>query len=230
MILSIIIPVYNEEKTIKNILEKVRRARLPAKKEIIVVDDGSTDNTKNILKKLKRKNKNIRLVFHKENKGKTAAIKTALKHIRGDFVIIQDADLEYDPADYRKLLNVLLKNERYDAVYGSRFLRPHRPKYYYLYLGNKLLSFITNLLYGSILTDIETCYKLFKTGVLKKIRLESKGFGFEPEITAKLLKRKLFIYEVPISYHPRSFAEGKKIKWKDGIISLYILIKLRFTK
>lgn len=230
MMLSIIVPVYNEEKTIKNILEKIQRARLPVKKEVVVVDDGSTDNTKNILRKLKEENKNIRLVFHKQNKGKTAAIKTALKRIRGIFVIIQDADLEYNPVDYRKLLNVLLKRERCGAVYGSRFLKPHRPKYYYLYLGNKLLAFITNLLYGSKLTDIETCYKLFRTEVLKKIKLESKGFGFEPEITAKLLKRKSCICEVPISYHPRSFAEGKKIKWKDGIISLYILIKLRFTK
>ncbi|MBL7147642.1 MAG: glycosyltransferase family 2 protein [Nanoarchaeota archaeon] len=230
MKLSIIIPTYNERDTILKILEKVYNVNINMEKEIVIVDDCSTDGTRDILKKSNIKD--IKVFYHNKNKGKCDAIKTGLKHASGDLIIIQDADLEYDPEDYKKLLNPILNNEA-DVVYGSRFLnRPYKSfkkyKSFILshYLGNKLLTLLTSLLYGYKITDMETCYKLFKKEIIKNIKLESKKFGFEPEITAKVLK-KYEIKEVPINFYPRNFEHGKKITWRDGLKAFYYLVKYR---
>lgn len=234
MILSIIVPVFNEEKTIKEILMKVHEVKLPdkIKKEIIVVDDGSTDNSK-----LKTKNselKDIKLIIHKKNLGKGAAIKSGLEVATGDYVIIQDADLEYDPQDYLKLLEpVLEKNAK--AVFGTRlknyplnFWGKNKTVLPMHLIANKFLTTLTNILYGSKLTDMETGYKLVEGGILKKIKLNSEKFDFEPEITAKVLKMKIPIVEVAIKANPRTYKEGKKIGWKDGLMAVWTLIKYRF--
>ncbi len=214
MKLSIIIPVYNERKTILEILKRVEKANLSdlcVEKEIIIVDDNSTDGTREILKKLK--GKNYKIIYHERNKGKGACIKTALKKVTGDYVIIQDADLEYDPEDYRKILECAMK-ENAQVVYGSRILNPKNKKSSFIYyLGGRIISFLTNLLYKTKITDEATGYKLFKTELIKSLNLESDGFEFCPEVTAKIAKRKIKIYEVPINYYPRSKKEGKKIKW-----------------
>lgn len=229
MKLSIIIPVYNEKNTILEILKKIETNNLTDlgfEKEIIIVDDGSTDGTLEILKGLE---KNYKIIYHPKNQGKGAAIRTGLKYATGDYTIIQDADLEYDPKDYKKLLECAIKNNA-QVVYGSRNLNP-KNKYSSLlyYLGGVFLTFLTNILYNAKITDEATGYKLFKTEFLKSIPLDSKGFEFCPEITAKIAKRKIKIYEVPISYYPRSIKAGKKIKWwKDGLKAAWALIKYRF--
>jgi glycosyltransferase involved in cell wall biosynthesis len=224
--LSIIVPVYNEEKTILPLLKKVKTVKLfGLKKQIIVVDDGSTDKTAEIL------NKTIipggKIIRHPKNLGKGAAIRTALPYTRGDVVIIQDADLEYDPADYKTVLAPLLEGSA-DVVYGSRFLGSRRVLLFWHYVGNTVLTFLTNLLYNTALTDMETCYKAFRGDLIRNIRLRSNRFDFEPEITAKILKRKCKLYEVPISYHGRDFEDGKKITWQDGCVALVCLIRYRF--
>jgi glycosyltransferase involved in cell wall biosynthesis len=228
--LSIIVPVYNEKKTILEILKRVENVNLEDlgfEKEIIIVDDGSTDGTREILKKLTSKYK---IIFHPKNKGKGSAIKSGLKKVTGDYVIIQDADLEYDPKDYRALLECAIKNQA-QVVYGSRTLNPkNRYSHFIYYLGGKFLSFLTSFLYGAKITDEATGYKLFKTELLKKISLESKGFDFCPEVTAKILKQRIKIFEVPISYYPRKKKEGKKIRVSDGLKAAFLLIKLRFAK
>jgi len=225
--LSIIIPCYNEEKTIEKILNRIEKARLPdnIKKEIIIVDDGSVDKTKEILSQLKEKYK---IIYHQKNQGKGAAIKTGLKYASGEYVIVQDADLEYDPRDYQALLECALKNNA-EVVYGSRRLNPHN-KYsaFSFYLGGRFLTRLTNVLYGTKITDEATGYKMFKTETIKNINLKSKGFEFCPEITAKIAKKKIKIFEVPINYYPRSKKEGKKINWKDGIEAVWTLIKYKF--
>lgn len=224
--LSIIVPVFNEEKTVLPLLEKVHKVKLLGlKKEIIVVNDGSTDQTAKVLKKVKIPNCSI--YHHEVNKGKGAAIRTAIPKTKGDFVIIQDADLEYDPADYKTVLALLL-NGQADVVYGSRFLGVHRSFLFWHYVGNKLLTFITNILYDTILTDMETCYKAFKGDIIRSIKLRSNRFDFEPEVTAKILKRHCKVFEVPINYNGRDFAEGKKITWRDGLVALVCLIRYRF--
>ena len=225
-ILSVVIPVYNEETTIEAILKKVEAVKLTdIKKEIIVVDDCSADRTAEILKKYQIKHKIIR---HPRNRGKGAAIRTGLKEISGDFAIIQDADLEYDPEDYPKLLKPLIDNKA-DAVYGSRFVGDdaHRVLYFSHYLGNKTLTALSNLLTNLNLTDMETGYKAFTKDAVHKIlpHLTSERFGIEPEITAQIAKLNLRIYEVGISYSGRTYAEGKKITWKDGLAAIWHIIK-----
>ncbi len=228
--LSVIIPVYNERKTIVEILRKVENVNLQDlgfEKEIIIVDDGSTDGTREILKKLTNKYK---IIFHAKNKGKGSAIKSGLRKATGDYVIIQDADLEYDPNDYKNLLECAIKNKA-QVVYGSRALNPkNRYSHFIYYLGGKFLSLLTSFFYGVKITDEATGYKLFKTDLLKKIPIQSEGFDFCPEITAKILKQKIKIFEVPINYYPRKKEEGKKIRISDGIKAAFILIKLRFEK
>jgi len=196
------------------------------KKQIILVNDGSSDGTPRILQKLKIPGGLI--LRHEKNQGKGAAIRTAIPHTKGDIVIIQDADLEYDPNDYKAVLAPIL-NGSADVVYGSRFMGVHRAFMMLHYLGNKLLTHITNLLYGTILTDMETCYKAFKGDILRSLTLRSNRFDFEPEVTAKVLKRGYKLFEVPISYHGRGFGEGKKITWRDGVVAVACLIRYRFT-
>ncbi len=227
-ILTIIIPVFNEKNTIKQIIDKVIKVKInKVKKQIIIVDDCSTDGTRDILKKIIKNKKNITVIFKEKNEGKGSAIKTAIPYIKGEVSVIQDADLEYDPQDLPKLLKPIIE-EKADVTYGSRFLGTHRAFLFWNYIANKILNFITNLLFNTILTDMETCYKMFRTEVISKINLKSKGFDFEPEITAKILKNKYKIYEVPINYYGRSYEEGKKIRTKDGFIAFFKIIWYRF--
>ncbi len=232
--LTVIVPAYNERETIEEILQRVRQVPVDiegvgVEKEIIVVDDGSTDGTREILSRLAEEWTDIRVLMHERNQGKGAAIRTALEHATGDYIVIQDADLEYDPRDYSELLRPLLEGKA-DVVYGSRFLGPHRAFLFLHYLGNKFLNLVTNILYDTILTDMETCYKMFRADVIKGIPLKARGFEFEPEVTAKVLKRGYRVFEVPISYSGRDFEEGKKIHpWKDGLRALWTLIKYRFV-
>lgn len=228
MKLSIIMPVYNEKATILKIIEKVKKAKtLDFTKEIIVVDDFSKDGTREILKKIK--DKRLKLIYHEKNKGKGSAIRTGLRQATGDIILIQDADLEYDPNDYEKLLKPIVENKT-KVVYGSRFevIRKNLSKMYKLhYIGNLFLTFLTNILYGVKITDMETCYKVFRKEVLNGINLKATRFDFEPEITAKLLKKGYKIHEVPINFYGRKFDEGKKITWVDGIKAVYYLVKYR---
>ncbi len=224
---SIIIPVFNEKNTIKELLEKVKNANFAnLEKEIILVDDCSTDGTTEILREL---NKDYKVFFHEKNQGKGAAIRTAIKEVTGDFVVIQDADLEYLPDDYDKLLPLLINDEA-DVVYGSRFKNQDNSKNFILKnkIANKFLTLLTNILYGATITDMETCYKAFKKEVIQRITIKSNRFDFEPEITAKIMKKKARLKEVPISYFGRGHEEGKKINWKDGVHAILTLIKFRF--
>lgn len=232
MKLSIIIPVYNEEKTVKQLINKVKKAKLNiVEKEIIVVNDGSIDKTAKLLKSLK----NIKVINHKTNKGKGAAVRTGMSRATGDIVLVQDADLEYNPNDYSRLIEPILEKKA-EVVYGSRlanyklnlFGNNKTPLPLHL-IANKLLTAITNLLYGSKLTDMETCYKIFKREVIQSIKLVSNGFEIEPEITAKVLKNGYLIFEVPIKVTPRGYEDGKKITWQDGIKAIYYLIYYRFN-
>lgn len=225
---SIIIPVFNEKDTLRLLLEKVEQANFSGlEKEIIMVDDCSSDGTTDILKELSQK---YRVLFHEKNQGKGAAIRTAVKEATGDFVVIQDADLEYLPDDYDKLLPLLINNEA-DVVYGSRFKNEENSKNFILKnkIANKFLTLLTNILYGAEITDMETCYKAFKREFIQAITIKSNRFDFEPEITAKIMKQKARLKEVPISYFGRGHDEGKKINWKDGIHAILTLIKFRFT-
>ncbi|HJT24726.1 MAG TPA: glycosyltransferase family 2 protein [bacterium] len=224
-LLSIIVPVYNEEKTLLQLLKKVQAVKLfGLKKQIVLVNDGSTDGTPKILRKLKIPGGMI--LHHEVNKGKGAAIRTAIPHTKGDIVIIQDADLEYDPNDYKIVLAPIMDGSA-DVVYGSRFKGVHRAFMFLHYVGNKVLTLLTNMLYDTVLTDMETCYKAFKGDILRSLKLRSNRFDFEPEVTAKVLKRGCKLFEVPISYHGRGFEEGKKITWRDGVVAVYCLIRYR---
>jgi glycosyltransferase involved in cell wall biosynthesis len=230
MKVSIVVPVYNEKDTIETIISRINKARVyDLEKEIIIVDDFSTDGTRDILKKYS--DANIKILYHEKNKGKGAALRTGFGNATGDIVIIQDADLEYDPADYEKLLKPFLDGKA-DVVYGSRFMggEPHRVIYFWHYVGNKLLTMFSNMFTNLNLTDMETCYKIFKKEVLDKIRIEEDRFGFEPEVTAKVSMLNVRIYEVGISYSGRSYAEGKKIGIKDGFRTLYVIIKYGLFK
>ncbi len=227
MELSIVMPVYNEEDTVEEIVGRVLAEE--HEKQLIIVDDGSTDATPEIVRRLAEQHPGaISLVIRTENRGKGAAVRTGLKRVTGDVVIIQDADLEYDPADYEVLLDPIEEGIA-DVVYGSRFLGVHRVLFFWHYLGNRFLTFLTNVLYNVNLTDMETCYKAIRTSLLEEITLRSNRFDIEPEITAKVLKRGARLYEVPIKYAGRTYSEGKKLGWRDGLQAIWTLLKYRFT-
>ncbi len=226
MRLSVVIPVYNEVETIKEIVSRVQAVDL--EKEIIIVDDGSTDGTRELLQEDTFSLENVRVLYHDHNQGKGAALRTGFESATGDIIIIQDADLEYDPREYPVLLEPILDG-RADIVYGSRFLGgPHRVLFFWHYLGNKFLTLLSNALTNLNLTDMETCYKVFRREVLSGIQLKSNRFGFEPEFTAKIAKKDFRIYETPISYSGRTYAEGKKIGWKDGVKAIVAILWFRF--
>ena len=235
MKLSVLVPVYNEEQTLEEIVRRVRA--FPSAKEIILVDDGSKDRSREILARLREQNASvsdpvneIKIFFQPLNQGKGAALKTALSHVTGDVVIIQDADLEYDPKDYSKLIEPI-ETGLADVVYGTRFAGggAHRVLFFWHSMGNRMLTLLSNMLTNLNLSDMEVGYKVFRAEVLRGIELKSKRFGFEPEITMKLAKKRCRFYEVPISYHGRTYEEGKKITWKDGVAALYYMIRFRFT-
>lgn len=227
-VLSVVVPVYNEAQTVIAVLEAVQQVdTMPYQKQIIVVDDGSTDGTREILHQYSAAHLEITVIFHERNMGKGAALRTGFRAVRGEAVIIQDADLEYSPEDWRKMLPVLLSGEA-DVVYGSRFRGKSTNWVWSHWLGNRVLSLLTSLLYGRWVTDMETCYKLMKKEVLDKIRLRADRFDFEPEITAKILKQGVKFKEVPITYRGRSFTEGKKISWRDAFAACWTLLKYRF--
>jgi len=223
--LSIVIPAFNEERTIVELLRRVRA--VPYTKQIIVVDDFSTDSTAALLVREAAAG-DLQVITHRVNMGKGAAVRTGLSAIRGDVVIIQDADLEYDPTDYAALVGPIERGVA-TVVYGSRFRGPHTAMYFWHSVGNKFLTLLTNVLYDTTLTDMETCYKVFTSGVACSLKLRSNRWGFDPEITAKILKQGNRIYEVPISYAGREFNEGKKITWKDGFVVLFTLLRYRFV-
>lgn len=221
MLLSVIIPIFNEENTLLEIIDRVRNVDL--KKEIVVVDDFSTDRSREILKNIS----DIRIVHHARNMGKGAAIRTGLGHIKGEVVVIQDGDLEYNPSDFPALLKPILAGEA-DVVYGSRFLGNVKGMRLQNFLGNKALTLMTRMLYGAQITDMETCYKMMRVSVVSDLTLRANRFDFEPEITAKILKKGVKFREIPISYRGRSHEEGKKIGWKDGLQAIWSLVKYRF--
>ncbi len=225
MRISVLMPVYNEMETIREIIVRVQAVDM--EKEIICVDDYSSDGTREVLQEIAGENHNVKLLLHSKNLGKGAAVRTGLQQVDGDVVIIQDADLEYDPQDYPLLLRPILSGKS-QVVYGSRFLGEHKAMYFWHSLGNNLLTLATNILYDTTLTDMETGYKVFTQDIARKIRLTSPRWGFDPEITSRILKLGYRIYEVPISYAGREFTEGKKITWKDGFTVLFTLIKCRF--
>ena len=227
MKLSIVMPVYNEHATIEEILSRVEAVGLAD--EIVIVDDGSTDGTRELLHELASKYPIINLIMHQHNQGKGAAVRTGIQAARGELILIQDADLEYDPRDYPTLLKPIEEGVA-DVVYGSRFLgAPRRSTMFWHMVANKLLTLFTNILYNSILSDMETGYKLFKSEVIKSIPLRARRFDFEPEVTAKMLKRRIRIFEVPISFYPREYSEGKKIGLRDAFEAAWTLLKYRFV-
>jgi glycosyltransferase involved in cell wall biosynthesis len=226
MKLSIVIPVYNERNTIKEILRRVKQVDLgDLEREIIIVDDNSQDGTRNIL--AMEEDSITRVIYHPQNRGKGAAVRSGYKAATGDLIVVQDADLEYDPEDFPKLLEPILKGKA-QVVYGSRFTGPRKNMLFWHYVGNRFLALTTNVLFNTTLSDMETCYKLMTREVLDSLDLKSDHFDIEPEITAKILKQRIRIFEVPISYAGREMEEGKKITWRDGLPALWTLIKYRF--
>ncbi|OGC45186.1 glycosyl transferase [candidate division WWE3 bacterium RBG_19FT_COMBO_34_6] len=226
--LSIVIPVYNEKDTIEKLLDKVLKVNLgDIEKEIILVDDRSNDGTIDILKDLEPKNPLAKFFYKSQNSGKGATLKEGFSYTTGDYVIVQDADLEYEPEDYKKLIRALYE-ENAQVIYGSRFSGNYEDMTNLHYFGNKLLTLITNILFGVMLTDMETCYKLMPGDFVRSVKIKSDRFNFEPEITSRILKKGMKIIEVPITYRGRTHFEGKKITWKDGISALSTLIKFRF--
>jgi len=225
-LVSVVIAAYNERHTIEEIVRRV--LAVPLRVDLIVVDDGSTDGTRDVLEALQRELGFV-LILQPRNSGKGSALRAGFARVTGDIVIVQDADLEYSPEEYPSLIE-LICDGRADVVYGSRFLGRHRVFLFTHYLGNKLLTLMTNVLYNTILTDMETCFKVMRVEVLRSFTLRSNGFGIEPEITAKIFKRGFRVYEIPITYDGRSYSEGKKITWRDGLIALWVLVKYRFRE
>jgi glycosyltransferase involved in cell wall biosynthesis len=219
-------PVFNEVRTIEEIIARVQSA--PFEKEIVIIDDYSTDGTVDLLRKIANQSENIKVFYHDRNRGKGAALRKGFAEAEGAIIIIQDADLEYDPREYPGILEPILDG-RADVVYGSRFLGgPHRVLFFWHYVGNRFLTLLSNMMSNLNMTDMETCYKAFRKEVLKDLTLKSDRFGFEPEFTIKVAKRKFRIYEVPISYSGRTYEEGKKINWKDGVAAIIAIIRFRF--
>jgi len=225
-LLSVVMPVFNERATIEEIIGRVQA--VPIRTELIVVDDGSTDGTREILKELAAKTP-FKLIFQPKNGGKGAALRRGFEEVTGDLVVIQDADLEYSPEELPDLISLICQG-RADVVYGSRFLGRHRVFLFTHYAGNWLLTLLTNILYNTMLSDMETCYKAMRTSVLRSFKVKSNGFGIEPELTAKIFKRGYRVYEVPITYDGRGYEDGKKITWRDGVVALWVLLKYRFTE
>jgi len=225
-LLSVVMPVYNERETIEEIIGRV--LKVPVRVELIVVDDCSKDGTRDILQGLQQRH-GFKLILQPQNAGKGAALRRGFQEVSGDVVVIQDADLEYSPEEYPDLIALICQG-RADVVYGSRFIGRHRVFLFTHYAGNRLLTLITNVLYNTMLTDMETCYKVMRTEVLRSMTLDSNGFGIEPELTAKIFKRGYRVYEVPITYDGRGYEEGKKITWRDGVVALWVLLKYRFTE
>jgi len=225
-LLSVVMPVYNERETIEEIIGRV--LAVPVRIELIVVDDGSKDGTRDLLTRLQQHHL-FRLIFQERNQGKGAALRRGFAEVSGDIVVIQDADLEYSPEEYPELIELICEG-RADVVYGSRFLGRHRVFLFTHYLGNVFLTFVTNVLYNTMLSDMETCYKVMRTEVLRSMTLSSNSFGIEPELTAKIFRRGYRVYEVPITYDGRNYDEGKKITWRDGFVALWVLLKYRFTE
>ena len=225
-LLSVVMPVYNERATIEEIIPRV--LAVPLRIELIVVDDGSKDGTRELLPGLAEQY-GFKLILQPKNGGKGSALRRGFQEVSGDLVVIQDADLEYSPEEFPELISLICEG-RADVVYGSRFLGRHRVFLFTHYAGNRLLTLITNALYNTMLSDMETCYKVMRTEVLRSFKLESDGFGIEPELTAKIFKRHYRVYEVPITYDGRGYEEGKKITWRDGVVALWVLLKYRFTE
>jgi glycosyltransferase involved in cell wall biosynthesis len=225
-LLSVVMPCYNELATIEEMIRRV--LAVPLRIELIVVDDGSKDGTRDILTKLAAELP-FKLIFQPVNGGKGAALRRGFQEVSGDVVVIQDADLEYSPEEFPQLIE-LIQQGRADVVYGSRFLGRHRVFLFTHYAGNRLLTLLTNILYNTMLTDMETCYKMMRTEVLRSMTLHADGFGIEPELTAKIFKRHYRVFEMPITYDGRGYEEGKKITWRDGVVALWVLLKYRFTE
>jgi glycosyltransferase involved in cell wall biosynthesis len=225
-LVSVVMPAFNEAATIEEIVRRV--LAVPLRIQLIVVDDGSTDGTRDVLQRL-RDSLGFTLVLQPRNSGKGAALRRGFEEVRGDLVVIQDADLEYSPEEFPMLIALICEG-RADVVYGSRFLGRHRVFLFSHYLGNRLLTLVTNVLYNTMLSDMETCYKVMRTDVLRSMRLRSRGFGIEPELTAKIFKRGYRVYEVPITYDGRGYEEGKKIGWRDGVVALWVLLRYRFSE
>jgi glycosyltransferase involved in cell wall biosynthesis len=225
-LLSVVMPVFNERSTIEEIVRRV--LAVPIRIQLIVVDDGSSDGTRDILAGLQRE-LGFTLVLQPANAGKGAALRRGFQEVTGDLVVIQDADLEYSPEELPDLIELICKG-RADVVYGSRFLGRHRVFMFSHYVGNRIVTMLTNVLYNTMLTDMETCYKVMRTEVLRSFTLHSNGFGIEPEMTAKIFKRGYRVYEIPITYDGRGYEQGKKITWRDGIVALWVLIRYRFAE
>src|SRR4051812_9874595 len=225
-LLSVVMPVFNEKATIDEIIR--RTLAVPLRLQLIVVDDCSTDGTREMLTALQRE-LGFTLVLQAQNAGKGSALRRGFQEVKGDLVVIQDADLEYSPEEFPQLIELICQG-RADVVYGSRFLGRHRVFLFTHYAGNRFLALVTNVLYNTMLSDMETCYKVMRTEVLRSMTLQSDGFGIEPELTAKIFKRHYRVYEVPITYDGRGYDEGKKITWRDGFVALWVLLKYRFTE
>jgi glycosyltransferase involved in cell wall biosynthesis len=225
-LLSVVMPVYNEIETVEEIIRRV--LAVPLRTQLIVVDDCSSDGTRDVLSRLQPE-LGFTLLLQPHNQGKGAALRRGFEEVRGDLVVIQDADLEYSPEEFPQLIELICEG-RADVVFGSRFLGRHRVFLFTHFVGNRIVTLLTNLLYNTMLTDMETCYKVMRTEVLRSMRLESDGFGIEPELTAKIFKRGFRVYEVPITYDGRGYEEGKKITWRDGVVALWVLIKYRFSE